>query len=868
MNKVILWLGNWVARIIFWACTRAKLVSAVAGALAIAATIYTFANFDISTDLDALLDAHLPWRIEARNLEHSFPDQGEDITVIVDGSTPELAEQAAARLTQELARHTNVFRSVERANGGPFFDREGLLYGATAEVRQSMQHLIAAQPFLSQVASDPSLRGLLASLDLALTNPALSVDARQGLNYAIDDIQSVIAWAPTAQPRYLSWRGLLGDHSEQASDWRQFIEILPRLDYSSSAPGRAATHTIRKAERLLHIDEAHGVRARITGSTPIADEELATLGESTGAVGIVMLVCMLAILYLATRSARAVGAMLATVGAGAAITSAFGLALLDRFNLVSIAFLPLFAGLGLDFCIQIHARARAERSTPELGKRLAAAGQGVGGGLTLAAAAIAIAFFSFIPTAYRGVSELGIVAGFGIVVAFVLCITLFPALLTLFGAPLENERELSMLRQGDRFLSRHRYLVLGLAALAALAALLALPRTVFDFDPMRLRNPHTEAVQAYFELASSAETTPNTVNLTANTLSEANTLAHRLQALPNVGAALTLASFVPTEQADKLTLITDAHTLLEFTLDPFVIAPPPSDAEMVAALRHTSANLRAYRGDDDERLELLASALDGLARAPAPYRARVEALLMQGLGTALSQISQSLSAGPVTMESLPPYLRRLWLSPSGQARVEVSPAKPLLDMAATERFVSAVRTIAPNASGDAVTVVESERTILGAFAFAGAISAAMIVGLLIAALRRWRRVLVAAVPIVLSGVLTFGICALMGLSINLENMIALPLLLGVGVAFNIYFVAAWQSQPPDLFQSSLSRGIFFSALTTGTSFSALTLSAHPGTASMGALLLIALAWIVVTSLFVSPALANVFSTQSEATPDR
>jgi predicted RND superfamily exporter protein len=180
-------------------------------------------------------------------------------------------------------------------------------------------------------------------------------------------------------------------------------------------------------------------------------------------------------------------------------------------------------------------------------------------------------------------------------------------------------------------------------------------------------------------------------------------------------------------------------------------------------------------------------------------------------------------------------------------------------MASTAQFVAEVRSVAPNASGDAVSAVEAGYTIVRAFAMAGVLSAVAIAILLLVTLRQWRAVVLTIAPIAVAGVMTFASCALLAIPINLENMIALPLLLGIGVAFNIYLVAAARSGVQDLLSSSVSRGVMFSALSTGTSFATLMLSTHPGTSSMGVLLLIALGWILVTTVLVTPALDLVLS---------
>lgn len=851
-------------RVVGWACRQAWTIIIVTAAVAGLCVLYAANNFRINTDLDAVLDSGLSWRLQAAQLEKSFPALAEDITIVIDGATPELADRAAGELEQALHARSDVLQSVERANGGSFFDKEGLLYGSLSEVEESTRAFIAAQPQLAQMASDPSIRGLLRTLELGVAGSQSNARDTSSLEHAAVSIRDVLAHAGDAEPRYLSWRALMG-RSATIEDSRQFISIIPRLDHASTAPAQAAARAIRETVKNLQLNPQRGVRVRLTGSSVIADEELATLEESSGLIAGLMLLCMLVVLYTATRSARVVVAILWTTATGAVITGAIGLALVGQYTLISIAFLPLFAGLGIDFCIQLHASACAQGTGAPLPQRLSSAAQSIGGALTLAALAIALAFFAFLPTAYRGVAQLGLIAGIGMVIALLLSLCLLPALLVALRAPIVERRPPEGLQRVDAFLLRHHRSVLLGAAGVALCAGAALPWVKANFDPMVLRNPHTEAVGTYYELARRPETTPNTISAVVQGAPEAAELASRLGRLPQVGVVTTLGSLLPEDQTRKLAVIGAARDLLDLSINPFTRMDPPTDSETVTLLRRSAEELRAFAGNDAhlrESLRALGGELDRLSNAARPQRIHAVELLMAGLPTALSQISTSLAAEPVTISNLPAALRSQWLAPDGAVRVEVAPAKPLLDTKATSDFVAAIRNVIPTAAGDAVTVVESRNTVLAAFAWAGILSAVTIVALLALMLRSLKGVVLAVAPILVAGVLTFGSCALAGVAINLENLIALPLLLGIGVAFNIYCVTAWSSGTPIRLASSLSRGIIFSALTTGTSFATLMFSSHPGTSSMGVLLLIALGWIVVTTLLVTPALAAAMTSNS------
>jgi hypothetical protein len=315
---------------------------------------------------------------------------------------------------------------------------------------------------------------------------------------------------------------------------------------------------------------------------------------------------------------------------------------------------------------------------------------------------------------------------------------------------------------------------------------------------------------------------------------------------------------VPEDQATKLAAIADAQFLLDLTFNPPLIQPPPTDGETVQALRKTAADLRRAAGPaatpaaaDARRL---AGALEGLAGAPPAHRARANETLVVPLNVLLRQVRDMLAAQPVTLESLPPDLKAEWIGRGGLARVEVSPKGDSNDNATLQAFAEAVRRIAPDATGAPISILEAGRTISWAFIEAGLLSLVAIFLLLLAILRSLKEVAFTLAPIVLSGFLTLGTCVVIGQPINFANIIAFPLLFGVGVAFHIYFVMAWRAGAKDLLQSSLARGVFFSAMTTGAAFGSLMFSSHPGTASMGKILMISLIWTLVAALIFEPAL--------------
>ncbi len=855
-----------IDRVVSASCRHAWLVALLGLALGVGSVFYCKSHFALTADTNQLISPDLAWRRTAAAFDKAFPQTSDVTAVVVDGATPEIAAAAASRLAAALAARKDMFHAVDRPESGPFFQKNGLLLLPLPQVEKTLGQLTQAQAFLGPLAADPSLRGVMTTLSTVLMGVNQGQAKLSDIDTPMRTLADTLSKIEAGRPAFFSWQALLSGGSDGASPGprltRQFILVKPKLDYGSLEPGAQSGALIHQIARQQGLDAAHGVQVRLTGDVPLADEQFGSLLDRVWLMVGAMAGSILIMLWLAVRSVRIMACILIVTIIGLVITAAGGLMAVHRFNLISVAFIPLFVGLGVDFGIQFSVRYKAERLVhSDLKTALTAAGHGVGGSLALAAAAIAVGFFTFIPTSYSGVSELGIIAGFGMVVAFALAVILLPALLTLVRPPGETaEVGFQSLAPLDTYLVDHRRRVLIGFGVAGLVCLAALPFLRFDFDPLHMENPHGEAMATVLNLMTDPDETPNTISIVEPSLSAADTLATRLSALPQVAHALTLSTFVPDQQPEKLAAIANAALLLGPTIDPFSTLPPPTDAEVVQSLQSVASGLRQAAASptattdarDDARR--LADALQRLAAGPPAWRAQAARAIVTPLGPLFTQIRALLQAGPVTMASLPPELVRQWVSPGGLARIQVFPKGDSNDNRVLVQFTDAVRKLAPNATGTPITIQEAGATIVGAFVEAFILSFIATIILLGLVLRRLRDVILTMVPILLTGLLTLATCALVGQPLNYANIIAFPLLFGIGVAFNIYFVIAWRNGETNLLRSSLARAVIFSALTTGASFGSLWLSGHPGTASMGKVLLISLFWVLVTALLFEPAL--------------
>jgi uncharacterized protein len=848
-----------VVRAIDFCVQHAWRVVVLSVLLAVVSTWYAATHFTMTTDVNQLISSNIDWRRREATFEKAFP-QFELIVAVVDAPTPELVEAATNALAARLSQQKDLFHSIQQPKGGSFFEQNGLLFESVSDLGPQMKALTQAQRLVQVLAGDPTLRGVIQALQFAL----LGV---QGGQLKLDQMAATMNLASTAiekvnagQPASFSWHEMVEGHASTADDKLRFLQIAATLDYSELEPGQRATDAIRQAAGDLDIATKYQARLRLTGPVPMADEEFATIKENAGLNATVTIAVVLLILWLALRWVRIIAAVFICLVVGLSMTAAAGMLMVGTLNLISVYFAVLFVGLGVDFGLQFSVRYRAERhELDNLHEALLQAGRRAGAPLTLAAFATAAGFLSFLPTVYKGVSELGLIAGVGMLIAFATSITLLPALLTLFKPPSEpNQLGYKVLAPVDTFLARHRVPILIVTAIVVASGLPLLYWLQFDFNPINLRSPKTEAVATYLELKEDPESGANNIEVLEPSLAVADQIAAKLHALPQVSRALTLSTFIPADQQQKLPLIQDAAKTLNPVLNPAAPSPPPTDAQNVSMMNSTIDFLNRLAGtgvgDGAVAARRLATAMAALAKADPAVRQRAEAVFVTPLRTGLDNMRNLLKAQEVTRTNIPPDLARQWVTPDGQARIDVAPSGDANDNATLRAFAAAVQTVAPNATEGPVSILEARRAIVSAFIEAGAFAMFSIGLILWLTLRRFGDVLLTLVPLLLAGVVTLEICVLVDLPLNFANIIALPLLLGVGVAFKIYYIMAWREGQTNLLQSVLTRAVTFSACTTATAFGSLWFSSHPGTSSMGKLLAISLLTTMAAAALFQPIL--------------
>lgn len=863
-------LGAWVALM----ARRAGWVIALGVLITIAGAWYSATHLSMDTDNSDLISSEVPWRQTYLAYQDAFPVYTDNLVVVVDGQTPGLAGAAADQLAQALREQSKLFPSVYEPGGGDFFANNGFLYLSPDRLDSLAERLTRIQPFLGRLSAEPTLPTFFNLLDEAMA-PDAPVDL--DLTPVFSELARTFQASREGQFNRLSWQQLIGGDQPGVSDQR-FIIIQPKLDYNALLPASQAMDTVRETAQRLNLDPAHGVRIRQTGEVALSDEEMASVshGAAWGATAAFIVVGI--ILYLGLRSWALMGASLASLIAGLIGTATFAALVVGRLNLISVAFAVLYIGLGIDYAIHVGLRYR--EALAELGDTVTDRAQGVGRALrtaisdvglslTLCALTTAAGFFSFIPTSYSGVAELGLISGAGMFISLVVSLTFLPAALALLKpwAPAGRGPAGGILAP---FIGRRaqRWILIATAAVTVVCAC-ALPFMRFDPSTLDLKNPNSESVKTYRDLLKHSEHSPLTLVTSRDTLGQAKGLAERVADQPHVSGAMTVADFVPDQQDTKLATIGDLALTLAITRpDMSQTADAGARRQAIDEFAHTLGDYRdRAQGSDSQPAHRLAGALaawqNWFSAQDASRQQRIlddlHDRILSGLPRQIDGLASAMNASRITLDNLPDKLVSRWIGTNDSYRVEVSPKGDLDDESAIRRFVNSVREVAPNITGAPVLELAAGHTVSQAFVQAFLYAGVFITLFLLVLLRSVVDTLRVLTPLVLSGLILVAATVWLGIPFNFANVIALPLLLGVGVDSGVHVVHRLRGhdQRQPFLATSTARAVIWSSLTTMAGFGSLAFSRHAGTASMGQLLTIGMLAVLVTTLIVVPALFRI-----------
>ncbi|MDO9168477.1 MAG: MMPL family transporter [Methylobacter sp.] len=844
--------------------------------LSIFALQYTVGHLSINTDTEELIAPDAPFQQNRRNYEKAFSQDMHTLLLVVESATPELTKAATKRLQRLLSANKHDFDSAYIPNDNAFFRQNGLLYLDTDELQTLSTNLSLAQPFIGRIAQQPNLTGFFSIFEDALTSTDQTQVVPIDLTSLINKVAQALHKTVNGENALLSWESLISD--KKAHSGNGFIVVLPKFDYSKIRPAETAIESVRKAVSQIQDPNLPSVTVWVTGEVGLEDDELAGMSTGTFTASIFSIVLVLFILLIAYRSILLTIATLMTLALGMLFCGAFAAFAVKELNLISVAFAVSNIGLGVEYAIHFCLRYR-DNMAHHVHKELALRStlRSTAPSLLLCAGTTSIGLYAFIPTDYKGVSELGLLAGTSLFICLLITLIVLPALLKILPAPAkfekseEGQNSLAKLSEKLATLPLHYAKQISIATFVIAVISIVLTLNVeTDFNPINLRDPNTESVIAFKNLMKDKETTPMTLTVLAKDESSAKALQQKLSTLNSVDKTISLFDFKPADQDEKLALIDEMALMLGTQTQSFPalkadIDPIPG----INRLIKTIGTLLPEKTDADERVGLinfkqeLQDILIELDARQQPDRRlfieKIQTTLLGTLPNVMNELSDSFNAREVTLVDLPADIKDKWLSKDGWYRIQILPKKDLNDLASLEEFITEVQSIAPETTDLPVMYWESMKEVIAAFQQAIVIALITIALLLFAMRRNIMDTLLVMTPLILAGLFTMASAVLTHTPINFANIIALPLLLGLGVDNGIHMVEKLHhslSEEQNIYQSSTARAMFYGALTTASSFAGLAFSPHQGIASMGLIITIGIFWIMVSTFIILPALSK------------
>jgi len=831
-------------------------------ALTSASLYYTINNLGVNTNTAEMLSPDLPFQKNRLRIESEFPQDAGVIILVVDAQTPEQTSQAAVLLEQTLKQLTESFSSVYTPTENDFFSQQALLFLEQDELDDLATKLIDAQPFIGYLSHNFHLEGLFEIITKALekTDGTLPMD----LDPLLQAVNDSITHQLNNQPYQVSWQNLLAANKLNTSSNRTLVLAKPTLYFDEIMPAEKALNTARKAVNQIMQDHP-GVRIRMTGEVALEHEELESVGEGSIIAGVVSLFLVLSSLWIGLRSVKLLFSTFIVLILGLILTAGFAAVSIGHLNLISVAFAVLYIGLGVDFAIHICLHYRECRSNGMANKQaISDSIHTVGFSLFLCALTTSMGFLAFIPTDYSGVSELGIISAGGMIIGLTISLTVLPALLTVFSIkdvkPIRSTLNIGSIAELP---FKFAFSIRVVSIIFALLAAGILTQLVFDSNPINLRDPNSESVSTIKELLSSQTDSPFALSTLAPSFEQAKNKAEQLEKLSTVHNTIFLGDLVANHQEEKLEVIEELDLVLGDQLNNFnqeLINTSPYQAITALNIAITESLKNQTSNAPKATLELLQQNLnlfvDTYKESIESSSIRLEKNILGLLPYTMNRLQTSLSAEPYQLTDIPEYIEKNWLSANGQYKILITPEFDQNKVENLKQFVAEVQTAAPESSGLPVADQASGTAVVTAFieAFAGAIIAIFLLLLLI--LRKLSSTLLVIGPLLLAGLLTGATNVLLNNSFNFANIIALPLLMGMGVDSSIHIfhrLESGLSGHKEILQSSTARGVFFSSLTTMCSFSSLAFTPHVGTASMGLLLAVGIFFTLVCTLIVLPA---------------
>lgn len=624
--------------------------------------------------------------------------------------------------------------------------------------------------------------------------------------------------------------------------------------------------------------EIPGLNVGITGEPVLEVDEMAqSQFDSTVASIVSLIVCALIFIYGYRQTGRPLKATLCLI-VGLGYTMAFTTLVVHHLNILTITFVPILIGLAIDFGVHLITRyeeelrrGKSEREAME--KALVYTGMGIfTGAFTTAGAFFAMAFTNF-----KGIQEMGIICGGGMLLCLVPMMTLLPVLL-LRGRQnvIDHEESTKPDRRAriERVWLERPGMVLGLTAALCVVSLLVVHKVYFDYNLLNMQSKGLPAVVFEQKLIKSASKSVLFAAVIVSSLDEAVQAENKIKALPSVAGIDSMSQYLTENQIRKLQLVGEIKQEVA-PLKFGEIDPSPVDLSDLSA---TLWRLEGYLGlavDTVKKDEpALARQLLSLRNAIVDFRremlaghARVaeqlyafQTALFEDIHETFATLREQDSSERLKPDDLPSALRNRFIGVTQKYLLQVYPKEDVWQRAKQEEFVRELRTVDVNVTGTPVQLYEYTTLLKSSYEEAARYALIAIAILVFIHFRSATCVVLALLPVVLGSLWMLGLMAYWNIPFNPANIMTLPLVIGIGVTNGIHILNRFaEEQNPGILAKSTGKAVLVSGLTTITGFGSLMLAKHQGIASLGFVMAVGVTTCMLAGLTFLPALLTLLT---------
>ena len=820
-------------------------------ALTILSVFYIKDHLGVNTDTTDMLSRDLEWRQLDIEYEKEFPQFTDNLLIVIESNTPDQASDTASKLHSALKDNPKLISDIFYPNLLPYFRQSAFLFLDTDELQDLADQLATIQPFLGTLLADKNLRGLFNMLTDALEYK------QEGEDIDLKPLLIEINRAFEDKDYFVSWQKLMSTDQEAKSVYREFIVLRTLESEEEFLPGEDVIKHVRATIDSLGLIN-NNVNIRLTGGTALSYEELKSVSDANIQAIIASFILVAIILMIGLGSGWLVFASIITLLFGLIATTAFAAATVGELNLISVAFAVLYIGLGIDFTIHLTLRYR-EQTLSGNENPLQQSTSLILRSLILCAITTAIGFYSFMPTSYDGVAELGWIAGSGMFISILFTLTLLPALLSLksYKAPsaIVDKKSAALTTLVELPYNYSKQILL-ISLIIIITFVTQIHKVSFDINTLNLQDPDNESVQTYRDLLQDSDSSPWSNVLLKQTREEALSSIDELRKLDLVDDVIWFEDLLPSGQEDKLFIIDEMNLFMgDLSTDNNKTDINPKDK--VAAINKLNVKIESYTDAElqDEINKLHHNLNNLLTKNNNNDIQQLENQLLFNLDGRIDSLNAALNAEEVLLADIPDEVKQRWISPKYH-KIEILPKENLNDNAAMTRFVEQQQAYDNTVIGSPVISIEAGNAVINAFKSAFIYALIAITILLFFLIKQKIDAIIILATVIIGSVFTFGFMLIFNIPLNFANIIGLPLLLGIGVDSGIHIVDRFrheQGKNKNIFMTSSTRGVFVSSLTTICSIGSLAFSSHTGTASMGLLLTVGLASMMISTMMILPA---------------